>query len=351
MNLLSFLRDRLSYIIIYFVGSGLTVLVIELDLFQSGLFLHSQNIFYIFVLSLTVLVLFLAIDYLRQLPFYREMRKAGDRLTFEHVLKIEDAVTAEQKIMMQLIHGQYRRYMMELVQYEESKKRHLHFTNQWVHGMKTPVSVIHLLVQQGGGVRDIGEAEALLKSIGEENERLSHGLEMILHTARLENFEFDVAIKRLDLVELVRSAIHDHKKSMIRQAIYPKLVSVKEPVYVETDRKWMTFIIHQLTTNAIKYSAKGQNRKILYEIEGNRGACRLQVKDEGVGIPQQDLPRVFDPFFTGENGRHRSESTGMGLYLTKEVCTRLGHKVSVSSQEGQGTTVTITFSNESIYRL
>lgn len=351
MNLFTYLRDRLFYIVVYFISTCLAVLVIILDPFQSNLQLHKQNIFYIFVLSLTVLVLFLAIDYLRQLPFYREVRKVRDIKRLDDVLKIETPVTAEQKLFKQFLQRQYRRYIKELVQYEEKKERHLHFTNQWVHGMKTPVSVIDLLIQQSDEIESVAEARSLLKSIGEENERLSHGLEMILHTARLENFEFDVAIKRLDLISLVRSAIHDHKKAMIRRQIYPKLVSETEAVYVETDRKWMTFVIHQLTTNAIKYSPKGENRKIVYEIEEQGETCRLRVKDEGVGIPEQDLPRVFDPFFTGENGRRGSESTGMGLYLTKEVCTRLGHEIMIDSLEGKGTTVTITFSPESIYRL
>lgn len=348
MNLGTFLRDRLFYILIYFVNVFFILLVIALGLLQSDLFLQKENVIYICVLSVTVLVFYLAVSYIRQLPLQREFHRAKHAPGKDGVLQLQSTVTREQGAYQALMYDNYRTYVDDLVQYQEQQEQHHHFMNQWVHRMKTPVSVIHLLTQQGKEMKSLDEAQDLLDSVAEENERLAHGLEMILHTARLEKFEFDVSIQRVELISLVRSVINEHKKEMIRYAIFPKIDCDEEEMVAETDRKWLVFILNQLTSNAIKYSTSGENKKITYTLRKEGSVCTLRVSDQGAGIAKQDQARIFDPFFTGENGRTGSESTGMGLYLTSEVCRYLGHSLSVASEEGEGTSVTITFSVESI---
>lgn len=350
MNVWTYLKDRLSYVFIYLFSQVLIILVVFLALSQKNQKLEPANIEYMILLSLTVLVFFLAIDFLRQLPYYKELQRVQKRSGIEKALQVDSGVKEEQKVLQKLFSDQYSAYLRQLSDFEEERRRHLHFTNQWVHGMKTPVSVINLNVQQGKNIQTVEEAKDLFQSIDEENERMANGLSMILHTARLDNFEMDVSVVRLDLTELVREVVNEHKKTMIRQEIYPRLDGPSEPVYVEADRKWLAFVLHQLTTNAIKYTPKGEGKKILYTVKDHNSSVQLEVRDEGIGVPVQDLPRVFDPFFTGENGRRGPESTGMGLYLAKEVCDRLGQDISVDSIEGQGTIVRISFFNDSIYQ-
>lgn len=348
MNVWTFLRDRLFYILIYFLNVFLVLLIIQLDFLQSGLFLKKENIIYMFVLSVTVIVFYLGVSYIRQLPLQREFNRMKRASGIDRVLRLQSAANREQQAFRDALYENYREYVNDLIKYQERQKQHHHFMNQWVHSMKTPVSVINLLIQQSNETSSLDEAKKLLRSIGEENERLAHGLEMVLHTARLEEFELDVSLKRVDLVDLVRTVINEHKKEMIRYAIFPRIECDHDEVFVETDRKWMAFVLNQVTGNAIKYSEKGANRRIIYAITKTGSTCILSVTDEGVGIPKQDRRRIFDPFFTGENRRTGAESTGMGLYLANEVCSRLGHRLSVDSEEGGGTTVTMTFSGESI---
>lgn len=344
MNLISYIIDRLPFVAVYFINVIILLIIVQLDMLQSNQSLEWGNVAYFFILSSCILLSFLIIGYLRRRPFYREINDLRQNVSsIEDVLNVESSLTTEQAVFQDLLHEGYRQYVKELADYEEQRERHHHFTNQWVHHMKTPVSVIHLLIQQGRQAPSIEEAGKLIQSIGEENERLEHGLEMILHMARLEKFEFDVTPKRVELLSLIREAINEHKKAMIRQAIYPKVVAEPEEVFIESDEKWLRFVIRQITANAVKYSYKGKDDTIEFIVKRQSTSWTLSICDSGIGIPQQDIKRVFSPFFTGENGRKTRESTGMGLYLVKEVCDRLGHRIDAESQEGEGTVITLEF--------
>jgi signal transduction histidine kinase len=118
----------------------------------------------------------------------------------------------------------------------------------------------------------------------------------------------------------------------------------QEEVVVQTDAKWMRFVLNQLMTNGIKYSRNQPGSQTLQiRVFEDEVGWHVSIRDEGIGIPKEDLPRVFDAFFTGANGREFPESTGMGLYLAKQVCDRLGHRLRLQSEVGEGTTATVTF--------
>jgi signal transduction histidine kinase len=113
---------------------------------------------------------------------------------------------------------------------------------------------------------------------------------------------------------------------------------------VLTDAKWLRFILNQLLTNAVRYSAGYGNSVVIAAVKKGTEQI-IEVRDQGVGIPKQDIERVFEPYYTGENGRKYKESTGMGLYLTAEICKQLGHDISLKSVVNKGTTVSLSFRN------
>jgi signal transduction histidine kinase len=233
----------------------------------------------------------------------------------------------------QLLHGQYRLYQAKIHEYDRKKREHVTFISQWVHQMKTPLSVISLTVQE--------EDDPRAQSIREEADRLAKGLEMVLYATRMDVFEQDFRVERVVLRELVHKVIQENKRLFIRNYVYPDL-QVEPGLTVESDAKWLFFVVGQLITNAIRYSSGSQqNVTVSSTIRG----CDvvLEVRDRGVGIPSGDIKRIFRPFFTGENGRVFQESTGMGLYLVKEICTRLNHQVEVESEVGVGTAMRIVF--------
>ncbi|ALC83049.1 MULTISPECIES: sensor histidine kinase [Bacillus] len=236
----------------------------------------------------------------------------------------------------QLLHSQYKYYRQELKASERDRNEHLMFMDQWVHQMKTPLSVIELTAQ------NLDEPES--SNIREETERMKIGLHTILYMARLRTIEKDFHVKPVHLSKIVHEVNSDNKRFYIRSQVYPKLQEQKENMTVETDEKWLFFILSQFVNNAVKYSKGISNNIVIILYEKDEEAV-LEVADFGVGIPDMDRKRVFDPFFTGENGRKFRESTGMGLYVGKSAADHLGHRIELETEEGKGTTIRIIFTS------
>ncbi|MGG4035463.1 sensor histidine kinase [Paenibacillus cisolokensis] len=347
-----YLRDRLPFLGAFAVSTALGVCVLLLDRYIAPGAPSPESVIYVAVLACFCMGVWLLSDYMRKRAFYRQLNEALSNADgLRSAFALHDAVSREQLAVQRLVYLQYKAYMDELRRYRRRQEMHNHYVHQWVHQMKTPISVIELLAHDAkqAGTFDADETKRLCESVLEETERLTQGLEMMLHTARLDKFELDLHVGRVALHEAAREAVNEFKRLCIRHAIYPQVIGEG---WAETDRKWIGFVIRQLISNAIKYSKlKPGSKKLVIRLvrtEGS-GGCELTVRDEGIGMPPQDLPRVFDPFFTGENGRVTGESTGMGLYLARQICSKLGHRLAIDSVPGEGTAVTIGFSSASLY--
>lgn len=159
---------------------------------------------------------------------------------------------------------------------------------------------------------------------------------------RMESFENDLEVRSVDLLPTLRKLINDRKKECIYQSIYPSIEFEGGNAFIITDPKWNEILLVQIISNAIKYSVpKAGSKKLIFQINKSVKHISLTIKDEGVGIPAYDLERVFQPFFTGENGRTFSNSTGIGLYLSKKIADKLGATINIQSEPSKGTTVTI----------
>ncbi|KEK21913.1 sensor histidine kinase [Bacillus gaemokensis] len=349
-TIILFLQDRLlyMYLCLLIIGLGTGIMLVD-NVSPSGL-IDEGIIFYFILLSLFLMGLWLVIDYLRQKAYYNQVNDAINRSDVEAIEIVQAMVTREQYLVARLLQEQYSSYLNELRIYRRQQELHNHFVLQWVHHMKTPVSVIDLLIQEALQQMPYTEEEQeqLVVSIQEETNRMTRDLEMMLYTARLEKFEIDSHLKKIPLHKLISTVINAHKSFCIRYSIYPR---IDGEAWIETDEKWMKFVLNQLVSNAIKYSkGKPGAKQLVFCLEESvHGGGKLSVVDEGIGIASHDLPRVFEPFFTGENGRTAGESTGMGLYLAKEVCNRLGHALSVTSVLGEGTTFIVSYEPRGIH--
>lgn len=351
MTFWRFMKDRLLLVLACFAALFVALLVVWLDLGIGQRYLYSGSLTYVFVLGGAVILVGLIYDYSRQRRWFHEMKNAEENASSnDFTLCLQHPETQEQERVHGLISRQYSAYMDELLTVQKNREQHLHFTNQWVHHMKTPVSVLHLISQQTPQPLSLEETEQLLRSIAEETDRLARGLDMMLHTARMEKFDLDLHVTGLSLQHVIRQVINQNKKALIRYQIYPKVTP--GDTMVESDEKWLAFILTQLVTNAIKYMKDKEGAKSLqFTVQQTGGAVQLRVQDEGVGIEPHDIPRIFDAFFTGENGRREGDATGMGLYLVKQVCGKLGHTISVESEPHVGTTFTLGFHSDGIHRI
>lgn len=320
-----FIRDHLSVMIFFIIQSLLVSFLYWMDGFH-----HIMTIFYLLLLSNCMFLVFFLFRYWRYRRIYQRLsdplNQLEDSLHQGGNVPLEDA-------MNELLHSQYRHYQDQIHDYEKKQQEHVTFITQWVHQMKTPLSVIQLTLQNKRNLD--------IKSIREEMDRIKRGLDLVLYTARLDVFERDFHVEPVSLRQIAQKVIQDHKRFFIQNNVYPEL-QIEDGIKVESDAKWLSFIINQLVTNAVKYSLGSGGKVILSSYHRGRNQV-LEIQDQGVGIPKQDLRRVFDPYYTGENGRTYSESTGMGLYLVKEVCKKLQHRIELESDVGKGTTLRLLF--------
>jgi len=341
VKLKDFLKDKLSYVVVYFFSNALVILIMYLSLIINKVKFSKGNVVYAFLISSFLFIVFLTYDYYKSKSFKSQLNRIlSSEDDLDYILNLGTPNTEEQLAFKKILIKLYKICNNKTAKYEEEHKQYIYFVNQWVHQMKTPIAIINLILQD-----EINEEnKKVFESIAEENEKLQHGLDMMLYNARLNEFNGDFNVERLDIIDIVRKVINQNKKSLIRNHIFPKIIN-NENIAVETDRKWISFAINQIVVNAIKYSrAKaGENKHITFDIVEEASKIILSIKDEGIGIPKEDLTRVFNAFFTGKNGRKTDESTGMGMYLTKRICDKLGHGINVKSEEGKGAAFSIEF--------
>jgi two-component system, OmpR family, sensor histidine kinase YxdK len=321
-----FLRDQWPFAAFFLVQLILLIMIFAMD----GYWNESLMI-YVMFLSVFFAGAFLAIRYLSHRTIYQRLSKPVE--TLEELTQTYGN-SPLCRAMDDISQEQYRLYKEQLHAYENKQRDHTTFIQQWVHQMKTPISVIHLLLQN--------EDDPTAESVREEVDRIKRGLETVLYIARLDRFEQDFLIEPVTLRSLVQNVLAENKRLFIRNQVYPE-VKVDENWRVESDDKWLAFVLNQLLTNAVRYSA-GKSNKVTIRAYERGGHAILEVQDYGIGIPAEDIRRVFKPYFTGENGRKYPESTGMGLYLVKEICGRLHHGVEMESEVGEGTIVRIVLS-------
>ncbi|KGI40822.1 sensor histidine kinase [Clostridium tetani] len=349
MNFIDFLKDRIAYIIVYLISISFVILTMHLTLFIKVIDFPITNILYAYFVSIVILIIFLVYEYSKVRAFYKQLYEIlNSENIIENIINIGEVRTIEQKLFTQILKKLYKSYEDKVYKYKDIQKHYLDFINQWVHQMKTPVSVIDLILQE----EDISEFNEILDSIGEENEKISQGLNIMLYNARINEFNHDFNVEDIDILLILRKVINDNKKLLIRHKIFPKISG--ETAIVQTDKKWIYFVINQIVINAIKYTAATEKDKktINFNIKEDTTKIVVSIEDNGIGIPKEDLGRVFNAFFTGKNGRKTSESTGMGMYLSKRICEELGNEVYVESEEGKGASFYIAFyKSKNIFKL
>lgn len=331
MNVRLFLKEHVAYVIFQF----LMVLFI-MSLYWLDGFRNADTAIYSFVISTLLIASFLFGRYVKRYSFYHKI--------LSHPRKMEaalqrDAKSPEQEQTEVFLLDLYRLYQYEVQALYANQNRHLQFMNQWVHQMKTPLSVAELLIQE-----DVIDK----KSLQEEIDRIKRGLDSVLMNARIDTFEQDMQVEQVNLKQLVTEVVSENKRLFITHHVYP-VTSIDEQFVVLTDAKWIRFVIGQFITNAVKYTFE-EGKKVYIDASCHDGNVLLSVKDEGIGIPAADMPRVTKAFFTGENGRKTGESTGMGLYLAKEICDKLGHELSIDSELNKGTTVHVLFHSQDLVK-
>lgn len=247
------------------------------------------------------------------LPEVMEIPERADEEVFYRILKMAE------KSMLEKIGGVQR-----------ERKEYKEYIEQWIHEVKTPITAMKLLCENNDS--------PFVREMLAELENINRFTEQALYYARSEHTEKDYLIREIELRDVVHSAIADNKYLLRQNNVVITADNIDSNVY--TDDKWVRFILNQIISNAVKYRTEKPVLRFFTVRENDR--ILLSVEDNGMGISESDLPRIFEKGFTGQNGRMIQSSTGIGLYLCKRLCDKLGIGLTAYS-EGKGTTITLSF--------
>ena len=207
------------------------------------------------------------------------------------------------------------------------------YYSMWVHQIKTPIAAMNFLLDN---------EEVDQKILQQELFKIERYVEMVLTYIRLDSISSDYVITKINLDEVVKDSVKKYATIFINKKI--KLNYVSHETMVISDKKWLSFAFEQILGNSVKYSSAGG------EITIETCENKLVIEDRGIGIKEEDLPRIFEKGFTGFNGRYEKKSSGLGLYLCKKTLDKLGHHIEISSKVGEGTRIEITFPKEDTLR-
>lgn len=331
MKMKEYLFDQISLILFFLLLMTFITSVILLDpAFQ----VWRYNLLYINLIAFFLFALYLVIIYLMKNQYYTKLQKAvaEEKASPE---SLPAPRSNEQKLFQKLLVQTQDQQNARISKIYEEKKDNFEFISAWVHEIKLPIAVINLLIENGPGK----DKDELLSSIGQETGRIDRLVEQVLYYSKIDDFSKDYFVQELELKALVNQVIKKHAPTFIHKAI--KIETEAADLQITSDKKWLLFILDQIISNALKYTNNGGQIEIRGE-EDEREK-RLIITDNGIGIPPEDLNRVFDRGFTGRNGREFTKSTGMGLYLARRLAQKLGHDLSVDSVYGEYTRLTIHF--------
>lgn len=328
MSLWKYLKERrLYFILVIFI-----LLIVDITLFLDPNLSESiDTLIYINMLSILTTIIFIIMGYSR---YKRELNqfihniKENSNMEDNYIDKEIKSIIEEKKEEVDSL----RNELEEINDY---------MTN-WIHEVKIPISVLQMI---GKRINEVDSSREISKQINSQVSRIDKLVEQAMYSSRAGNYNSDFLINEVDLGQVVKEVIKKNKYQFIYNKIDLQVSEINKTIL--TDKKWITHIIELILDNAIKYSDVGG--KIEVYLKENKKGCELHIKDYGMGIVPQDIDRVFDKGFTGENGRKRTKSTGMGLYISKKILNKLSHDINVISTSGEFCDVYITFYNLSDY--
>ena len=329
MSFLNFLKEKVSYLV------SIIFLQITIAIFLMPYNVNKVIIMYIIFVPIIITMLMIFLEYNKKKNFYNsldsKLSELNEKYLLSEVIDVPSFLEAEK--LEEYVRDLGRSMIENVNKYKFSQKEYKEYIEMWIHEIKIPISVVKLIIENN--------RNEVTKSIEEEIDKIENFIEQALYYARSSNVEKDYSIKKVSLKDMVNISIKRNKNVLIQSDININVHDLDNIVY--TDSKWIIFILNQIIQNCIKYS-KDINKQIeIYSKEFNQ-RIELYIIDNGIGIDSSDLPRVFDKGFTGKNGRIISKkSTGIGLYLCKKLCDKLGMGIEITSKINETTCAILKF--------
>lgn len=326
MNGKQYLKNQLPVILINLLG----MLALALFLIASGNSI--QTVLFILVVWLVVLASCLLFFYFSRKKYLDKLLDMTEQLEERYLLPeiMQEPERADEQVFYQIMKMAEKSMLERIGEVQRERKEYKEYIEQWIHEVKTPITAIKLICENNRC--------SFTRELMAELENINRFTEQALYYARSEHTEKDYSVREINLSDVVHGAIADNKYLLRQNNVAVTVEDVEYSIY--SDDKWLRFILDQLISNAVKYRADQPVLHFFAVKENDR--IILSVEDNGIGIPQSDLPRIFEKGFTGQNGRTIHSSTGIGLYLCRRLCDKLGIGISASSG-GKGTAFSLSF--------
>lgn len=328
MSLKDYLKSKLGTILLN------TITLITLSIFLLSVGNEFEVIMTIGITWITVLFIYIMYEYKKRKSYFEIIEKCVSNIDKKYLIsEVLEVPPFVESIPYYYLLKKSSKSMREEINKEKSRlKDYKEYIEQWIHEVKTPISLIKLIEENNRTIK----SSAVLMQL----EEIDRYVEQALFYARSEDVDKDYLIKEISLKNCVNSTITRNKQGFILNNINIEIDNIDKTVY--SDSKWLEFILNQIIVNAIKYTNDKESKVKIYVVDIKNG-IKLIVEDNGIGIPKDEIDRVFEKGFTGNIGRVNSKSTGMGLYLCKKLCDKLGLLINIESEINNYTKVIITF--------
>ena len=337
MDFKLFLREKASTILLLLFG--LITIEIFLMAYNVGMFIK----IYIPLIIMGLYMISIIIEYFKRKKFYNNLLNMLEELDEKYLITeiIKTPNFLEGQIFKNSLE-QIDKSMLENVnKYKYMTEDYKEYIELWIHEIKIPIAASKMVIENN--------KNTITKSIDEELDKVENYIEQALFYARSNTVEKDYYIRKVFLKEIVNESIKKNKSSLIQEKISIDIHDLD--IEVNTDNKWIVFILNQIIQNSIKYRKKENSVIEIYANQGKENVI-LYIKDNGIGIKQGEITRVFEKGFTGTNGRlSNKKSTGIGLYLCKKLCNKLGIGIELNSVQNEGTEVKLVFPKDSYIEL
>ena len=329
MNFKLFLKEKAVTILLLVFG----IITIEIFLmaYNVGMFIK----IYIPLIIMGLYVISIVIEYLKKKKFYDNLSNMLEELEEKYLITeiINTPNFLEGKILKNTLETIDKSMLENVNKYKYMTEDYKEYIELWIHEIKIPIAASKMVIENN--------KNEVTKSIDEELDKVENYIEQALFYARSNTVEKDYYIRKVNLKEIVNESIKKNKSSLIQEKISIDIHDLD--IEVNTDNKWIVFILNQIIQNSIKYRKKENSVIEIYANQGKENVI-LYIKDNGIGIKQGETTRVFEKGFTGTNGRlSNKKSTGIGLYLCKKLCNKLGIGIELNSVQNEGTEVKLVF--------
>ena len=337
MNFKLFLKEKAITILLLLFG----IITIEIFLmaYNVGLFIK----IYIPHIIMGLYVVSIAIEYFKKKKFYDNLSNMLEELEEEYLITeiINTPDFLEGKLLKNTIETIDKSMLENVNKYKYMTEDYKEYIELWIHEIKIPIATSKMVIENN--------KNEVTKSIDEELDKVENYIEQALFYARSNTVEKDYYIRKVVLKEIVNESIKKNKSSLIQEKISIDIHDLD--IEVNTENKWIVFILNQIIQNSIKYRRKENSAIEIYANQEKENVI-LYIKDNGIGIKQGEITRVFEKGFTGTNGRlSNKKSTGIGLYLCKKLCNKLGIGIELNSVQNEETEVRLVFPQSSYVEL